>query len=182
MVDEVIKYLLLMRPSRQQNDEVSGLHYNRHRYYDPEQGRYITQDPIGLKGGWNLYQYPVNPIMDTDPLGLWAFAIPAIAEGINWLLVGSAAAGGAVLATPSDFQQSKAKAENTTLTCSPPSGSICYFYDQVPPSTPHYPHTGSHYHLFKMGDAPYCIWNKSGSDDIAPPGSTPCPFPRKGGR
>lgn len=30
----------------------------------------ITQDPIGLKGGWNLYQYPLNPVTNTDPLGL----------------------------------------------------------------------------------------------------------------
>ncbi|MGC4513809.1 RHS repeat-associated core domain-containing protein, partial [Escherichia coli] len=43
---------------------------NRHRYYDPLQGRYITQDPIGLKGGWNFYQYPLNPVTNTDPLGL----------------------------------------------------------------------------------------------------------------
>ncbi|WP_420792627.1 RHS repeat-associated core domain-containing protein, partial [Escherichia coli] len=48
----------------------SGLYYNRHRYYDPLQGRYITQDPIGLKGGWNLYGYQLNPISDIDPLGL----------------------------------------------------------------------------------------------------------------
>ncbi|EON2284021.1 RHS domain-containing protein, partial [Escherichia coli] len=34
----------------QQHDEESGLYYNRHRYYDPLQGRYITQDPMGLKG------------------------------------------------------------------------------------------------------------------------------------
>ncbi|WP_447529898.1 RHS repeat-associated core domain-containing protein [Vreelandella sp. TE19] len=34
----------------QWHDEESGLYYNRHRYYDPQQGRYISQDPIGLKG------------------------------------------------------------------------------------------------------------------------------------
>ncbi|MDZ9786884.1 type VI secretion system tip protein TssI/VgrG, partial [Escherichia coli] len=54
----------------QQYDEESGLYYNRHRYYDPLQGRYITQDPIGLKGGINLYTYPLVPIRYTDPLGL----------------------------------------------------------------------------------------------------------------
>ncbi|WP_194484857.1 RHS repeat-associated core domain-containing protein, partial [Escherichia coli] len=57
----------------QQYDEESGLYYNRHRYYDPLQGRYITQDPIGLKGGWNFYQYPLNPVTNTDPLGLEVF-------------------------------------------------------------------------------------------------------------
>ncbi|EFE6914723.1 hypothetical protein GEO14_01380 [Escherichia coli] len=59
----------LIRLPGQQYDEESGLYYNRHRYYDPLQG-YITQDPIGLKGGWNFYQYPLNPISNIDPLGL----------------------------------------------------------------------------------------------------------------
>ena len=54
----------------QQHDEESGLYYNRHRYYDPLQGRYITQDPIGLEGGWSLYAYPLNPVNGIDPLGL----------------------------------------------------------------------------------------------------------------
>ncbi|MGG7353234.1 RHS repeat-associated core domain-containing protein, partial [Escherichia coli] len=54
----------------QQYDEESGLYYNRHRYYDPLQGRYITQDSIGLKGGWNFYEYPLNPVQYIDPLGL----------------------------------------------------------------------------------------------------------------
>ncbi|WP_315401867.1 MULTISPECIES: RHS repeat-associated core domain-containing protein [Neisseria] len=35
-------------------DEESRLHYNRFRYYDPEIGRFVSQDPIGLKGGGNL--------------------------------------------------------------------------------------------------------------------------------
>ncbi|EOX8480384.1 RHS element core protein [Salmonella enterica subsp. indica] len=60
----------VIRLPGQQYDDESGLYYNRHRYYDPLQGRYITQDPIGLAGGWNFYQYPLNPITGIDPLGL----------------------------------------------------------------------------------------------------------------
>ncbi|EEM8340736.1 hypothetical protein DFQ66_22785 [Salmonella enterica subsp. enterica serovar Amager] len=60
----------VIRLPGQQYDDESGLYYNRHRYYNPGQGRYITQDPIGLKGGWNSYQYPLNPVTGTDPLGL----------------------------------------------------------------------------------------------------------------
>lgn len=48
----------------QQYDEESGLYYNRHRYYNPGQGRYITQDPIGLSGGLNPYTYPLNPVVN----------------------------------------------------------------------------------------------------------------------
>ncbi|WP_234640370.1 RHS repeat-associated core domain-containing protein [Delftia tsuruhatensis] len=35
----------------QHHDRETGLYYNRHRYYDPEIGAYINQDPIGLMGG-----------------------------------------------------------------------------------------------------------------------------------
>ncbi|TBL40606.1 RHS repeat protein, partial [Hafnia alvei] len=59
-----------IRMQGQQYDEESGLHYNRHRYYDPTIGRYITQDPIGLDGGLNLYMYPLNSVTNIDPLGL----------------------------------------------------------------------------------------------------------------
>jgi RHS repeat-associated protein len=51
-------------------DEESGLHYNRFRYYDPVLGRYITQDPIGLKGGLNHFLYGSNPVKFIDPVGL----------------------------------------------------------------------------------------------------------------
>ncbi len=51
-------------------DAETGLHYNLHRYYDPQAGRFIHQDPIGLAGGVNLFQYAVNPVNWIDPLGL----------------------------------------------------------------------------------------------------------------
>ncbi len=56
----------------QHHDPESGMHYNRHRYYDSKIGRYVTQDPIGLEGGSNLYRYPLNPSRLIDPLGLWS--------------------------------------------------------------------------------------------------------------
>ncbi len=37
-------------------DAETGLHYNRHRYYNPNTGQFINQDPIGLSGGTNNYQ------------------------------------------------------------------------------------------------------------------------------
>ncbi len=51
-------------------DDETGLHYNTFRYYDPGVGRFITQDPIGLLGGFNLYRYASNPFMWIDPEGL----------------------------------------------------------------------------------------------------------------
>lgn len=53
-------------------DPETGLHYNRFRYYDPASGRYISQDPIGLEGGTNLYGYVRDPTTWIDPFGLGA--------------------------------------------------------------------------------------------------------------
>ena len=54
-------------------DDESDLHYNWNRYYNPETGRYITSDPIGLAGGLNTFGYAnANPVMYTDPEGLRA--------------------------------------------------------------------------------------------------------------
>nr|WP_323744553.1 RHS repeat-associated core domain-containing protein [Pseudomonas sp. UFMG81] len=61
-----------LRFQGQYYDEETGLHYNRHRYYNPQTGRYLTPDPIGLAGGVNGYLYGVNPTGWVDPLGLEA--------------------------------------------------------------------------------------------------------------
>jgi RHS repeat-associated protein len=54
----------------QYEDEETGLYYNRFRYYDPDAGRYISQDPIGLAGGLSAYAYTGDPFAAVDPLGL----------------------------------------------------------------------------------------------------------------
>ncbi|EON19882.1 RHS family protein [Cupriavidus sp. GA3-3] len=59
-----------LRFQGQYYDHENGLHYNRHRYYDPGTGRFVSKDPIGLAGGLNLNQYAPNPISWVDPLGL----------------------------------------------------------------------------------------------------------------
>ncbi|MFF1919425.1 RHS repeat-associated core domain-containing protein [Streptomyces sp. NPDC058221] len=71
-------------------DDGTGLLYYRDRYYDPETGRFISQDPIGQAGGTNLYQYALSsPTNYTDPTGdnpmIAACAINgALDGGLNW--------------------------------------------------------------------------------------------------
>jgi RHS repeat-associated protein len=54
----------------QYEDEETGLYYNRFRYYDPEAGGYVSQDPIGLRGGLRCRKYTTDPTQFVDPLGL----------------------------------------------------------------------------------------------------------------
>ncbi len=57
-------------------DKETNLHYNYFRYYEPETGRYISPDPIGLAGGLNVYGYvEQNPLSFTDSNGLLPDAI-----------------------------------------------------------------------------------------------------------
>ncbi|SMN12501.1 Rhs-family protein [uncultured Candidatus Thioglobus sp.] len=73
---ELIGISVNLRFPGQYFDEETNLHYNHFRYYDPELGRYITSDPIGLKGGLNTYSYvDANPLMYYDLEGKHPVAI-----------------------------------------------------------------------------------------------------------
>jgi RHS repeat-associated protein len=64
----------------QYEDVETGLYYNRFRYYDPEAGQYISQDPIGLAGGNALYGYVSDTYRQIDVFGLSGFAPFAVGE------------------------------------------------------------------------------------------------------
>lgn len=67
---ETATYETNIRYAGEYYDDESGLIYLRNRYYDPTIGRFINEDPI--QDGLNWYVYcGNNPVMFTDPLGLW---------------------------------------------------------------------------------------------------------------
>ncbi|PIT09045.1 hypothetical protein BGI40_08760 [Snodgrassella communis] len=64
---------LNLRQPGQYYDQESGLYYNLARHYNPQRGRYIEADPLGVIGGLNLYGYAnANPLKYADPYGLWS--------------------------------------------------------------------------------------------------------------
>ncbi len=59
-----------LRYTAREHDAEAGLYYYRARYYDPSVGRFLSEDPVGLAGGNNFYQYAGNrPTNFTDPSG-----------------------------------------------------------------------------------------------------------------
>lgn len=79
-----------LRYPGQYADPETGLHYNNHRYYDPEAAAYLTPDPLGLAPAPNPHAYVANPLMLADPLGLMPYAAPAgeVAVDANSLIRG----------------------------------------------------------------------------------------------
>ena len=81
----------VIRLPGQHHDRETGLYYNRYRYYDPGIGSYINQDPIGLAGGNNYYEYAFNlPTQAYDPTGL---IVPLVVLGA---IAAKAATGAAI--------------------------------------------------------------------------------------
>ncbi|AKJ31662.1 hypothetical protein AAW51_4971 [Caldimonas brevitalea] len=72
-----------LRGSNQYFDAETGLHYNTHRYLDPQQGRYLSPDPLGLAAGPDLYEFALGqPHRHLDPLGLApALDVPSMGFG-----------------------------------------------------------------------------------------------------
>ena len=101
----------------QWEDEETGFYYNRYRYYDPKQGRYITQDPLGLAGGLNPYVYPLNPVGQSDPLGLIAMVAPLIPVGLKALGAAVVYVGTAALAAWAALTCSRSGRWSCTASC-----------------------------------------------------------------
>jgi RHS repeat-associated protein len=78
-----------LRFAGQYYDQETGLHYNYFRYYDPNTGRYLRTDPIGLAGGIRLYAYVSNnPITSIDPFGLREWTINRYGGSVSAVVVG----------------------------------------------------------------------------------------------
>src|SRR5580704_10663868 len=58
-------------------DGETGLCYTRFRYFDPDVGRWLSPDPLGVASGRNLFAFDGSPTANVDPLGLCTDVDPA---------------------------------------------------------------------------------------------------------
>jgi RHS repeat-associated protein len=79
--------VLRYRWAGREYDQETELHYLRARYYDPQLGRFLSEDPIGIAGGVNLYEYAGDdPVNASDASGLsYLRGDGAICEDYVWV-------------------------------------------------------------------------------------------------
>ncbi|WP_220812374.1 RHS repeat-associated core domain-containing protein [Pseudomonas paralcaligenes] len=164
-------------------DFESGLHYNYFRDYDPQTGRYVESDPIGLSGGLNTFGYvSANPITTSDALGLRGtitiVVVPAVrpvtSDGAllpyngglllscnTILCVQNSNAGYPSIGPEVPPQTSSCPVPPQEPDCSPPVGTICSEFHSG--GTPHkvtdfegskLPPQDSHVHTWQMNRLP----------------------------
>ena len=173
-------------------DDGIDLYYYRARYYDQNIGRFLSEDPIGFGAGVNFYNYVSgNPLNAVDPTGLQEATLIGCTAGpfgcvgggvidVGQLLIPVAIAG---MAYNSSHQTCPRR---NCLPCIPPVGTRAYRLDIVPPKKPHFPFTGTHWHLYEMHQNPnncQCFWRDLdiSGDGPPPPGTSPIMPPAGGG-
>jgi RHS repeat-associated protein len=176
-------------------DSETGLYYYRVRYYDPTLGRFLNEDPLGFGGGNDFYRYvDDNPINFEDPLGLLqgTGVAPAPIPTPQPGPITGPGPSPCVLCIPimiltnpvglnngeQQWIDQRNKQRGCCQPCIPPVGTIAYRLDTVPPSKPHFPHKGTHWHLYQMNQNPnncQCFWNDLdlSGDGPTPAGSVP---------
>ena len=118
-------------------DKETNNHYNYFRDYDPQTGRYIQSDPIGLAGGMNTYSYvDGNPLSAIDPLGLELTRVNLNGVGATYLdsafvpkvqaFIQNAQASGVALSFNSAYRspQQQAGLQNDPTAITPASTSL----------------------------------------------------------
>jgi RHS repeat-associated protein len=76
-----------------ESDAETGLYYYRARYYDPTSGRFLSEDPISFRGGFNFYSYVLDdPLNWIDPFGLKTTVIIIYENGPGGVVFGGHAA------------------------------------------------------------------------------------------
>jgi len=109
-------------------NDATGLLFYRARYYDPNAGRFLSEDPIGFDGGENFYTYTRNsPVGFKDPLGLYTLAphVPAPSAALDKFLKcldGCVGVPVYVTATTNGYHADRGHALGTSVDIKPPAG------------------------------------------------------------